>query len=919
MWPRPQTYDPAHTVFNATTTFTTTNYSNATTIALRTYINVGTPGLQAINIAAATSTCPNLIGVNAPTTFVYAVLLSSVAAGTTCTMTAQITLGNAGTYSFAPDLTNGGQTTVLASGTPVDFVITPAATSTTLTSSVNPTTFGQSTTFTATVKDTSNGNVALPDGDTVTFLNGATVLGTGTTSGGTGTATFATNTLGGGAHTITARHEASNNYAASTSPAFTQNVNRAATFAKVTLSVNPTIVGQDATFTATLTDNSNGGIALPDNETVTFLDGIAALGTGTTGGGNGQTTLTTNLLTAGTHSITASYAGNTNHAASVSSTSSFSDQMVFNAQGQTATVTFAPVSPITAGTSDVLTVTITAGSTDLYFDTVSASIAPVGFTLPPDFAGTSCSEPGIFTASRRTAITASIPGHLTKGSSCSFFAPAATPDPGTYTASVVISQNGGTVATGSGMLIVGLATPTLNYVIPGDAQVTVNWNAVTGATAYTVQRSTDGGTSFPTSFPGITATNYIDTTAANGTAYTYRVVATAGAGSITSPPSNTLTATPLAYHANDDAYTTMTGTTLTVSAPGVLGNDTSPFGSLSVDTVTPAAHGNASVSGDGSFIYTPAPGFVGTDTFTYQAMNNLASPGPASAPKPRVIGDTNAATVTITVTKAPVDLVATLTATAPSVVAGTNTTLTAVFTSTGANPTSATTATLTLSANAQYTPGAPVTSGTAPTSITASGGVLTLIFAPGAISNASISVPIHAVSPATAPTITVNAATVQSLVATGSGPTGAGSGVVLSPGAATMRAGTNFTLATVATYTDGTHSNATGLTYSGYNANVISVSTSGVVTALGAGTTTVTITAPNGVTTTFTITVTDGSGGGLMAPAPQPGAKPAGVTAIPGGTVAPQPTRKADAAPASGVQPAVTAPTATPNAQPARR
>jgi len=841
----PQTYNPAHTVFNATTTLTTTAYSNASSVTLRTYINVSISSPKAINIASAASPCPTLTGFNIPNTVAYAVVLSSLAANTTCSMTAQITLGNAGTYSFAPDLANSDQTAQLASGTPVPFVINSASTSTTLvSSSVNPSTYGQAVTFTATVTDGSNGNVPLPDGETVSFLDGTTVLGAGTTGGGTGTATF-----------------------------------------------------------------------------------------------------TTNLLTSGTHSITASYAGSTNY---LTSTSAALTQTVNNPQGPTITVTFAPVGPITAGTSDTATVTITAGSTDLYFDTVSASFAPGGFNLSITPTATNCFivGSGTTTASAFTvSINAATPRHLTPGSSCTVIAPAATPDPGTYTASVIAGQNGGTVATGNGTLVVGLTAPTLLDAIPGVGQVTLDWNAVTGATAYTVGRSTDGGTTFP----GIPGTTYTDTTVTNGTPYTYRVVATAGA--VIGLPSNPLTATPLAFHANDDAYTTIVSTTLTVPAPGVLGNDTSPFGPLSVDptTVTQPAHGAASVNGDGSFTYTPAPGFVGTDSFTYQAMNAFvaASPGPAAA-KPRLSADTNTATVTITVTPAPVDLGATLTASAPGVVAGNTATLTAVFTNTGAHSTTAiTTATVTLSANAQFTMGAPVENGTAPASLTYSGGgtVATLTFAPGVLSNASIGLPVRALTPATAPTltatatitagasdtdtnpvnntatatITVTAATVQSLVTTGTGPSGSGGGVTLSPGAATMRAGTNVTLATVATYTDGTHSNATDLTYSGYNAKVVSVSTSGVVTALGAGTTLVTITAPNGVTTTFTITVTDGSGSGLMAPAPQPMAKPGNVViAAPGVTVAPQPTRKADAPPVSGVQPAVTAPSATPNAQPAR-
>ncbi len=78
-----------------------------------------------------------------------------------------------------------------------------------------------------------------------------------------------------------------------------------------------------------------------------------------------------------------------------------------------------------------------------------------------------------------------------------------------------------------------------------------------------------------------------------------------------------------------DSYSVNAGQTLTVSAPGVLGNDTDPDGdSLSVASSTSASHGTASVSADGSFTYTPDAGFIGTDTFTYYVTDGQATDGP---------------------------------------------------------------------------------------------------------------------------------------------------------------------------------------------------------------------------------------------------------------------------------------------------
>ena len=62
--------------------------------------------------------------------------------------------------------------------------------------------------------------------------------------------------------------------------------------------------------------------------------------------------------------------------------------------------------------------------------------------------------------------------------------------------------------------------------------------------------------------------------------------------------------------------------TLSVSAPGVLLNSSSPVGSsLSARLVTNPAHGTLSLGADGAFNYTPNPAFSGSDTFSFQAVD----------------------------------------------------------------------------------------------------------------------------------------------------------------------------------------------------------------------------------------------------------------------------------------------------------
>jgi VCBS repeat-containing protein len=88
--------------------------------------------------------------------------------------------------------------------------------------------------------------------------------------------------------------------------------------------------------------------------------------------------------------------------------------------------------------------------------------------------------------------------------------------------------------------------------------------------------------------------------------------------------------------ANDDGYTTDEDTLLTVSAPGVLGNDTDGDGDpLTAVLETGSSNGSLTFNTEGSFSYTPDADFNGTDTFTYRANDGLV--------------DSNVATVTITV------------------------------------------------------------------------------------------------------------------------------------------------------------------------------------------------------------------------------------------------------------------------------
>ena len=113
---------------------------------------------------------------------------------------------------------NGDSETAKSTSAALSQTVTPATSTTTLKSSLNPSSTGQTVTFTATVTSPTT----TPTG-TVTFMDGNTTLGTVTLSGGKGA--FSTATLGAGAHNISAVYNGTLNIKGSTSATLVQNVN----------------------------------------------------------------------------------------------------------------------------------------------------------------------------------------------------------------------------------------------------------------------------------------------------------------------------------------------------------------------------------------------------------------------------------------------------------------------------------------------------------------------------------------------------------------------------------------------------------------------------------------------------------------------------------------------------------------------
>jgi len=223
--------------------------------------------------------------------------------------TATLSISTLAVGSHSLTASYGGSASYRASTSPaVAQAVNQASTTTNLTSSNNPTVFGQAPTLTATV---SGANGGTPTGN-VTFKDGTITLGT--VSLNSGTATLSISTLAVGSHSLTASYGGSASYRASTSPAVAQAVNQASTTTNLTSSKNPQRRGMAVTFTATVRAVAPG--AGTPTGTVAFFDGTTQIGTGTLS--SGRATYQTKALAVGTHSITAKYAGSSNYVLSAS-------------------------------------------------------------------------------------------------------------------------------------------------------------------------------------------------------------------------------------------------------------------------------------------------------------------------------------------------------------------------------------------------------------------------------------------------------------------------------------------------------------------------------------------------------------------------------------------------------------------------
>jgi len=206
------------------------------------------------------------------------------------------------TALYSGDTTHTAST---SSATYVTITATPVATTTTLSSSATTAQEGVGITFSSTVSSTANGT---PSG-IVDFFDGINILES-RALGTNGTASVSISTLNAGSHTISAGYEGDATHNPSISPALAILITAvpAASAVALTASGSPIVFGVNETLSLQVSSTANG----TPSGGVTILDGSTPLATLTLDS-NGDAALSTSTLAVGSHTLTATYTGDSGH------------------------------------------------------------------------------------------------------------------------------------------------------------------------------------------------------------------------------------------------------------------------------------------------------------------------------------------------------------------------------------------------------------------------------------------------------------------------------------------------------------------------------------------------------------------------------------------------------------------------------
>ena len=541
-----------------------------------------------------------------------------------------------GTHSNITATYSGDTSYNTSTSSAITHTVNKANTTTTITSdNPDPSAFGQSVAFTASVAASAPGS-GTPTGN-VEFFNGATSLGTAALSGGSATLNYSG--LAAGTYSnITAQYLGDTNFNTSNSAAISHTVNKADTTVTITLDApDPSVYGQNVTFTALVAATPPGAGTPTGN--VEFFDGATSMGTSALGA-TAQATIVFDPGSVGAHSITAQYAGDTNFNGNTSAVESHT----VNKADSITTITSDTPDPSVYGQSVTFTATVAPdlpGSTDIptgnveFFDgatslgtgaldgsgqaSLSTSSLSVGsHNITAQYSGssnyygsTSAAEPHtVNKADNTTTINSDDPDPSVFGQSVAFIAS-------------VTSASG--TPTGSVEFFNGAASLGTTTISSGSAAL--NYSSLAVGTSDNITAQYLGDTNFNTSTSAAIShtVNKADTT----------TILSSSANPSTHGQSVTFTAT---VTADAPGSGTPTGTVTFKDGTTALGTGTlgSPA-TFRISTLTPGRHDiTAEYNGDSNFNTSTSSILGQTVALSSQAPRGSSSPPPSRLPSPNI-------------------------------------------------------------------------------------------------------------------------------------------------------------------------------------------------------------------------------------------------------------------------------------------
>ncbi len=557
--------------------------------------------------------------------------------GTATCITSALAVGtDTITATYSGDSNHGGSSGTLSGGQ----VVNQASSTTTVGSTLNPSTYGQSVSFTANVAAAAPGS-GTPTG-TVQFNVDGTAFGSPVTLASGSATSGSTSSLTAGTHTVTAVYSGTTNFTGSTGTlSGGQVVSQATSSTSVASSQNPSTFGQSVTFTATI--NGQYGLlaqrkgAHPKGAVGPTVTWSTNTGCGTTSvtGNPGTASCTTSSLPAGTDTITATYSGDSNHSGSTGTLSG----------GQVVNASPGIYSPANGSTLTGYSVTFQWGG----YPGATAYWLDVGSTA----GGNQYYQSGSLSGSTYSQTVSSLP---VNGS--------------TVYATWYYLLNGAWVSTGytytafgGGSAIGVMTSPTPGSTLSGTT-VTFNWSAGSSATAYwlDIGSSAGGNQYYQSGNMGNVLTKTVSGLPSNGStvyvtlyslvngswlsnSYTYTAYSAAAAGGVmqTPTPGSTLTGYSVTFTWTAGAGATSYWLDVGSNAGGNQYYQSGNLGNVQSTTVN-------SLPTDGSTVYVTLYSLIGgqwvPNAYTYTAYTASGAIAAMQAPTPGTTLSGNAATFT---------------------------------------------------------------------------------------------------------------------------------------------------------------------------------------------------------------------------------------------------------------------------------